>query len=100
VPTLDQFLEFLRNEIIWVTETQTGRLLALAALLVYLIVWMRILARAGFPLTLGFLMLIPPLAVGMWVFLAIAPWPARRELASLRKVQRVLHDAEQRRLTA
>ena len=100
MPTLDQFLEFLRNEIIWVTETQTGRMLGLAAVLVYLVVWMRILARAGFPLTLAFLMLVPPLALAVWIFLSIAPWPARRELAALRKVQRVMHDAEQRRLIA
>lgn len=92
--------ESLRAAWDWLVTTDVGRASALAAVLFYLLVWWRILARAGFPGALTLLMLIPPFALGIWVFLAFAPWPARRELAALRKVQRVVHQAERRRLIA
>jgi hypothetical protein len=80
--------------------TGTGRATAASTALFYLLVWWRILARAGFPGGLAFLMLVPPLAFAVWAFLAFAPWPARRELTALRKVQRVMHETERRRLIA
>lgn len=97
---MEKNLEDLRAGTDWLLHTNTGRSCALGFLLFYLLVWWRILARAGYPGALAFLMLVPPLAVGLWAFLAFAPWPARRELAALRKVQRVVHQAEKRRLIA
>jgi hypothetical protein len=93
-------VESLRAGFDWLVTTQTGRACALACVLFYLLIWWRILARAGFPGALTLLMLVPPIALGIWAFLAFAPWPARRELAALRKVQRVVHQAERRRLIA
>jgi hypothetical protein len=97
---MEKDLETLRGWSDWVLNTQAGRTLALGALCFYVLVWWRILARAGFPGALALLMLVPPLALGLWSFLAFAPWPARRELSALRKVQRVVHQAERRRLIA
>jgi hypothetical protein len=82
----------------WLLNTTTGRLSLLAFALLYLLVWWRILSRAGFPGGLALLMFMPLVNVGLWVFLAFAPWPARRELRALRKVQRVVQGAERRRL--
>lgn len=88
-----------REALDWLVGTTTGRLSLLASALVYLLVWWRILARAGFPGALALLMFMPVVNVGLWMFLAFAPWPARRELRALRKVQRVVQGAERRRLT-
>jgi hypothetical protein len=93
-------METARACLDWLLFTHTGRACAAGSLLFYVLVWWRILARAGFPGGLAFLMLVPPISLVVWVFLAFAPWPARRELRALRKVQRVMHQAEQRRLTA
>jgi len=95
----DKNLESLRAILAWFSGTNTGRACALALVLFYVLVWWRILSRAGFPGPLALLMLVPPLALLVSVFVAFAPWPARRELAALRKVQRVVHQAERRRLT-
>lgn len=88
-----------REALDWLVGTTTGRLSLLASALVYLLVWWRILSRAGFPGALALLMFMPVVNVGLWMFLAFAPWPARRELRALRKVQRVVQGAERRRLT-
>jgi hypothetical protein len=97
---MEKSLDSLRSSLHWLLHSDAGRACALLLLLSYLWVWWRILARAGFPGPLAALMLVPPLALGIWVFLAFAPWPARRELAALKKVQRVVHQAEKRRLIA
>lgn len=98
MPT-DPSLERWRAALDWLLETTTGRLSLLAFALLYLLVWWRILARAGFPGALALLMYMPVVNLGLWIFLAFAPWPARRELRALRKVQRVVQGAERRRLT-
>ena len=97
---IERTLEALRAVLEWLFLTETGRITALGAALFYLLAWWRIFARAGLPSALALLMLLPPFAVCLWVFLAFAPWPARRELAALRKVQRVVHQAEKRRLAS
>jgi hypothetical protein len=97
---MDKSLETLKTTCDWFLYDQTGRSVGVGLVLFYVLVWWRILARAGFPGGLALLMLIPPIALTLWVYLAFAPWPARRELAALRKVQRVMHDAERRRLIA
>lgn len=92
--------EKVRSVADWLLHDTTGRLVGLGLVLVYVLGWARIFVRAGFPATLAFLMLVPPLALPLWLFLAFAPWPARRELRALRRVQRVMHDAERRNLAA
>jgi hypothetical protein len=93
-------LESLRGMGEWLLHDSTGRALAVALVLAYVLAWWRILARAGFPGALAVLMWIPPVALAIFLFVAFAPWPARRELHALRKVQRVVHQAEKRRLIA
>lgn len=97
---MEKSLEFLRATGTWFAHTETGHALALVLALAYLLGWWRIFTRAGFPGALAVLMLVPPLALVLFAFVAFAPWPARRELAALRRVQRVVHQAERRRLSA
>ena len=98
--TRSEILKLLRACLDWLLATEMGHATALALVLFYLLAWWRILARIGYPGALAFLMLVPPFPLVVWAFLAFAPWPARRELAALRKVQRVVHDAERRKLAA
>lgn len=97
---MERVFELLRATIDWFTTTETGHALAAVLTLLYVLGWWRILSRAGFPGAMAILMLVPPLAVALWAFLAFAPWPSRRELTALRKVQRVVHQAEKRRPVA
>lgn len=97
---MENSLESLRAVLDWLLHTEIGRASGLVFVLVYVLGWWRILSRAGFPGVMAVLMLVPPLALPLWAFLAFAPWPARRELAALRRVQRVVHQAEKRRLSA
>ena len=97
---MQQSIENFHSIVDWLFFDPTGQLVGIAGLLFYLLVWWRILARAGFPGPMGVLMLVPPLAILLWAFLAFSPWPARAELTALRKVQRVVHRAEKRRLVA
>lgn len=92
--------EKLRSATQWLLQDATGRLVGIGCVLLYVLGWWRIFARAGFPGALAWLMLVPPIALGLWLFLAFAPWPARRELRALRRVQRVVHQAERRNLSA
>jgi hypothetical protein len=93
-------LNSLAATIDWLLYTELGQALAMVLLLFYLLGWWRIFTRAGFQGPLAVLMLIPPLAFAMFAFFAFAPWPARRELSALRKVQRVVHESDRRRLLA
>jgi hypothetical protein len=93
-------LERVSASIDWLLYTELGQACGMVLALLYLLAWWRILSRAGFPGPLAVLMLFPPLAVAIWMFFAFAPWPARRELTALRKVQRVVHQADRRRLVA
>ena len=97
---MEKILETVRAFLDWALLSDTGRACVAGSLLFYVLVWWRILARAGFPAAISFLILVPPLALTVWAFLAFAPWPARRELTALRKVQRVVHQADRRRLIA
>ena len=97
---MERFEAVLREGLFWLLHTETGHALALATLLAYVLVWWRILTRVGYPGPLAVLMLVPPFALVMWAYLAFAPWPVRRELTALRKVQRVVHQADRRRLIA
>jgi hypothetical protein len=84
----------------WLLYTELGHALGMVIMLFYLLGWWRIFTRAGFQGPLAVLMLVPPLALAMFAFFAFAPWPARRELTALRKVQRVVHESDRRRLVA
>ena len=92
--------EKVRSAVTWLLQDATGRLVGIGLVLLYVLAWWRIFARAGFPGALAWLMLVLPIALGLWLFLAFAPWPARRELRALRRVQRVVHQAERRNLSA
>lgn len=93
-------VETLNAILDWLLYTELGQACSMVLLLFYLLGWWRIFTRAGFQGPLAILMLFPPLALAIWAFFAFAPWPARRELTALRKVQRVVHQAERRRLVA
>ena len=93
-------VETLKAIVDWLLYDQVGHACSMVLLLFYLLGWWRIFSRAGFQGPLAILMLIPPLACAMWAFFAFAPWPAKRELNALRKVQRVVHQAERRKLVA
>ena len=97
---MEKAAELARTSADWLLTTEVGHATAIACALFYLLGWWRIFSRAGFPGVMAVLMLVPPIALALWAFLAFAPWPSRRELAALRKVQRVVHDAEKRRLAA
>lgn len=97
---MEKGFEILRATMAWFLHTETGHACGVVLALSYLLGWWRIFSRAGYPGALAVLMLVPPLALALWAFLAFAPWPARRELRALRKVQRVVHEAERRRLVA
>lgn len=97
---MEKGIEILRATMTWFLDTEMGHACGVVLALSYLLGWWRIFSRAGYPGALAVLMLVPPLALALWAFLAFAPWPARRELRALRKVQRVVHEAERRRLVA
>jgi hypothetical protein len=96
---MEPLLAHARTALDWLLRTDNGRWVMVASVLFYVLAWWRIFSRVGYPGALAVLMLVPPLAVLLWAFLALAPWPARRELAALRRVQRVVHQAERRRWT-
>ena len=100
MPPFETIVASLERALEWALKSELGRATSLALVLVYFLGWWRVFGRAGFPPALAFLMLLPPLVPVLWLFLAFAPWPYRRELAALRKVQRVVHQAERRKLAA
>ena len=55
--------------------------------LVFVFASCRIFAKAGFPASLGFLMLVPVVNLFGFLYLAFARWPVRGELHGLRKLQ-------------
>ena len=94
----ERALSYARMGLEWLLTTEMGHAIGLAFVLFYFLAWWRIFSRAGYPGALSVLMLVPPVALLLWAFLALAPWPSRRELAAMRRVQRVVHEAERRRL--
>lgn len=93
---MEKTLETLRSVADWLIQDQTGRSVGLGLVLFYVLGWWRIFSRAGLPGGLALLMLVPPTALLLWTYFAFAPWPARRELATLRKVQRVVQHGERK----
>ncbi len=91
-------LEALRQELAAMPERTLWILAGAAALLMVSIA--RVTTKAGFSWSVGLLMALPPFVLVAPLFLALAPWPARRELRAMRAVQRVVHRAEQRRLAS
>lgn len=67
-------------------------------LLVYLLSWCRIYAKAGHHPLLGFVMLIPGLNLLMLTVFALGRWPIERELNEIREVRRAVHRADARTL--
>lgn len=64
--------------------------------LVYGLVFCRIFARAGFAPALGLLVFVPPMTFILPFLLAFAPWPTQRELRSLRRIEKLVHRADER----
>ena len=86
--------DFLPFEVPEYFTTQTGLAVVGAALLTWILIWWRILRRAGFHGAMGLLMLIPPLNVILLFVLAFSPWPLDKELKSLRRMQRAARMAD------
>ena len=88
----------LRAELLNMSERSFWGLSGLAVLLI--LASIRVFMKAGFSWPVGLVLSIPPFAFIAPLFLALAPWPSRRELAAMRAVQRVVHRSERRRLAA
>lgn len=85
-------MEFLNQ---WLSpeaiETLTGTTflsIVGGSLLVFVLAWCRIFARAGFHAGLGLLMVVPGVNLVMLLVLGFASWPREQELKALRRVQR------------
>lgn len=90
--------EALRVELLNMSDRSFWMLSGVAVLLV--LASIRVFMKAGFSWPVGLVLSLPPFAIIAPLFLALAPWPARRELAAMRAVQRVVHRTERRRLAA
>jgi TRAP-type C4-dicarboxylate transport system permease small subunit len=77
-------------------KTTQGMIVVGVVALVYVLAFCRIFARTGHSAYLGFLMLVPPFALVLPLWLAFGPWPINGELRTLRKVQRTIHRADER----
>lgn len=64
--------------------------------LLYVLGFCSVFARAGFHWSLGTLMLVPGVNVIMFFLLGFGSWPNNRELRSLRKLESVMTEAENR----
>jgi hypothetical protein len=95
---LEATLETLRAELLSMSEREFWLTAIVATLTV--LASIRVFGKAGFSWPVGLLLSLPPLVLLAPFFLALAPWPARRELSAMRAVQRVVHRAERRRLGA
>jgi ABC-type transport system involved in cytochrome bd biosynthesis fused ATPase/permease subunit len=90
--TLNQWLSPQAVE----TLTSTTFLSVAGALvLLYVLSWCRIFARAGHHAALGLLMILPVVNFFMLLILAFASWPRERELRALRRVQRASRHADE-----
>lgn len=65
--------------------------IAILSIIVSIIVWWRIFAKAGFSGALGLLMLVPIANVVMLLVLAFAEWPIQAELRQLRAYAQQTH---------
>jgi hypothetical protein len=88
---LDQWLS---PEALEFVKGRTFLTVAGSFVLLYVLAWCRVFARAGHHSVLGFFMLLPGVNFFMLLVLAFASWPRERELRALRKVQRASRDAE------
>jgi len=64
--------------------------------LVYVLGFCSIFARAGWSWALGLLMAVPGVNLVLFLMLAFASWPARRELSQLRRLDHAVTKAERR----
>lgn len=55
----------------------------LAGLALFIIVWVKIFGKAGYPTWYGFLMLVPILNLVMILILAFGEWPIEKESARM-----------------
>ena len=62
----------------------TSLIIVAVVLLLALLIWWRIFAKAGFAGALAFLMFIPIVNFIMLLILAFSEWPVQRELKALR----------------
>ncbi len=91
---MKQAFETLREDATVFFGTTLGAIVLIAALLLFALAWCRIFARAGFKASTGVFMLVPVVNVGLFLWLAFAPWPARRQTRDFERVQRVVHRAD------
>ncbi|HED66238.1 MAG TPA: hypothetical protein ENJ09_11860 [Planctomycetes bacterium] len=64
--------------------------------LLFALGWVRIFRRAGFRASTGVYMLVPGLNVALFLWLAFAPWPLRRKVHHLDKMQRRVDKAHRK----
>jgi len=62
-------------------------LIGLVSLLLTVILWWKIFAKAGWSGAMGLLMLVPLVNIIMFFVLAFAKWPIQRELEALKRGQ-------------
>jgi hypothetical protein len=60
-------------------------LLSLGVIVLTILVYCKIFAKAGFPWALGLLQLLPVVNLVMLIYLAFAEWPVQRELRQLKQ---------------
>ncbi len=59
--------------------------IALAMLILHVVVFCKIYARAGYPWAMGFLMLIPIVNFILMLILAFSEWPIQRQVKQLQQ---------------
>jgi hypothetical protein len=64
--------------------------------LVHALAWARIFWKMGYSPVLGFMAIVPPCALLFPFVLAFLPTPADRELATLRGIERVMQQSQNR----
>jgi hypothetical protein len=65
-------------------------------LLVVILAFCRVFARAGYHPALGFLMLVPGLNVALLFFLAFRRWPIETEVRDFRRMRNVVKKGDRR----
>ena len=88
----DQSIESVRAFL----EGTTGQVTVAVSALLFAFASCRLFSKAGFHGALGLLMLVPGLNLLVYLVLALAPWPMRREVRQLRQMQKAVHRADSR----
>lgn len=79
----------------WISDPVVAAALG-GLVLLYVLGFSSIFARAGYHWALGTLMLVPGVNVILFLLLSVGSWPKNRELRSLRRLESVVSDADAR----